>query len=148
MNHRYLCANHRQWLTTDTIRAEQAWLDWMERGASLYEEGSHGEAIPYLGCAFELANFLLEARWPGYSVAAMRFSDSARQLMEAYRRRGEESQCNYILVGASSRLARELKDRDNYRITADCIRTLYAGEPNPPARQQWQQNLAGTASLH
>ncbi|MFC6633946.1 hypothetical protein [Microbulbifer taiwanensis] len=148
MNLRYLCANHRQWLTADTVRAEQAWLDWSERGAGLCEEGNYAEAIPYLGCAFELANFLLEAHWPGYGVAAMRFSDSASQLMAAYRQRGEDNQCNYILVGASSRLARELKDRDNYRIAADCIRTLYAGESNPPARQQWQQGLAGVVSLH
>lgn len=148
MNHRYLCANHRHWLTADTFRAEQAWLDWMERGASLCEERNYKEAIPYLGCAFELADFLLGAQWPGYSIAATRFSDCARQLMEAYRQRGEDGQCNYILVGASSRLARELKDRDNYRTTADCIRALYTGEPNPPARQRWQQGLAGVRSLH
>ncbi|WP_323846058.1 hypothetical protein [Microbulbifer magnicolonia] len=147
MNLRFLCANHRQWLMSDTLRAEQAWLDWSECGASLCEEANYAEAIPYLGCAFELANFLLDARWPGYSIASMRFCDSARQLMDAYRRRGEENQCNYILVGASSRLARELNDRQNYQITADCIRALYLGD-FAPAPQLRLVGRAGGTSLH
>lgn len=148
MNLRYLCGNHRQWLTADTIRAEQAWLDWQERGTALSEEKNFRAAIPFLGCAFELANHLLSEHWPGYSVAAVRFADSARSLMDAYRQRNEVSQYNYILVGASSRLARELKDAGRYRITADCIRALYAGEPDPQGRRQWQQGQVGSAGLH
>ncbi|AMX01230.1 hypothetical protein [Microbulbifer thermotolerans] len=148
MNHRYLCANHHQWLTADPLRAEQAWMDWIERGASLCEDGNQGEAIPFLGCAYELADFLLSVRRPAYAIAAQRFAESARLLMDAYHHRGQQNHGNYILVGASSRLARELKDGDNYRITADCIRTLYTREPNPPARQQWQRQLGGIVSLH
>lgn len=148
MNLRYLCANHRQWLTADTHRAEQAWQDWVDLGTSLCEERDYDRAIPYMGCAFELANFLLQEHWPGYTVAAVRFSDCARALMEAYRRRGDENQRNYILVGASSRLARELKDRHNHQITADCIRALYAGETGPRARQEWQQGPTSPVGLH
>ncbi|WP_193163542.1 hypothetical protein [Microbulbifer hainanensis] len=145
MNLRFLCANHRQWLTADSRRAEQAWLDWTEQGSALCEVHSYAEAIPFLGCAFELADYLLGAQWPGYPVAAMRFGDSARQLMEAYRQRGDASLCNYILVGASSRLARELHDRRHYQLTADCIRTLYLAGPETslaPAR------AAGGRRLH
>ncbi|WP_250460524.1 hypothetical protein [Microbulbifer litoralis] len=149
MNLRFLCANHRQWLTAEPHRAEQAWLDWVERGASLAEDGSYAEAIPFLGCAFELADYLLGEQWPGYSVAAMRFGDSARQLMEAYRQRGEGNRCNYILVGASSRLARELANRQHYQITADCIRALYVGQSEEPVRTPWEVGTAvGGARLH
>ncbi|SHF35261.1 hypothetical protein SAMN04487965_2009 [Microbulbifer donghaiensis] len=148
MKLRFLCANHRQWLTADSGRAEQAWLDWVERGATLCEEGNHAEAIPLLGCAFDLASFLLGEHWPGYAVAAVRFSDTARQLMAAYRRNGESGPANYILVGASSLLARELHDRRNYQVTADCIRTLYAGQPHAAAPQPWPKDSAGARRLH
>lgn len=149
MNLHFLCANHRQWLTADPLRAEKAWLDWNERGASLLEEGSYAEAIPFLGCAFELADYLLGQEWPGYSVAATRVSDGARQLMDAYRARGEDNLCNYILVGASSRLARELADRRKYRITADCIRALYVGQSKISVLTPWESGAAvGDARLH
>lgn len=148
MNLRYLCANHRQWLTADTARAELAWLDWMERGVSLCEEKNYAEAIPFLGCAFELSDYLLGEHWPGYSVAAMRFGDCARQLMEAYRARGEGNQCNYILVGASSRLARELGNRQHYQITADCIRALYLAQPAAEPPLPRAAVAAGAAQLH
>lgn len=128
MNLKFLCANHRQWLMSDVRRAEQAWLEWNERGNLLCEEERYAHAVPFLGCAYELADFLLTERAPGYAVAAMRFVDSARLLMEAYRQFGESGHANYILVGASSRLARELADRSHYQLTADCIRTLYTAE--------------------
>ena len=145
MNLRYLCANHRQWLTSDPERAEQTWMDWAERGAMLCEEGDHARAIPFLGCAFELADYLLGEGAPGYAVAAVRFTDSARQLIEAYRQRGETGLGNYILVGASSRLARELSDKQRYALTADCIRTLYTAEMTVP--EQWRGQLANTTQL-
>ncbi|SEA19413.1 hypothetical protein [Microbulbifer marinus] len=151
MKLRYLCANHRQWLTADTDRAERAWLDWVERGTHLCEERSYAEAIPYLGCAFDLASFLLGECWPGYAVAAVRFSDSARQLMDAYRQCGDAGLGNYILVGASSRLARELHNPRNdqiSQITADCLRTLYGGEPHTAAPQLWPRDSAGARRLH
>lgn len=133
MNLRFLCANHRQWLMSDVVRAEQAWLEWAERGTVLFEEGDYAQAVPFLGCAYELADFLLAERAPGYAVAAVRFADSARLLIEAYQQRGNHSHANYILVGASSRLARELADKAHYQITADSIRTLYTSEANTPA---------------
>ncbi|WP_288129042.1 hypothetical protein [Microbulbifer sp.] len=144
MNLKYLCANHRQWLTSNPQRAEQAWTDWTERGTELCEEGSFDQAIPYLGCAFELASYLLTAGAPGYSVAATRFTDCARQLIEAYRQRGESGLGNYILVGASSRLARELGDKQRYHLTADCIRTLYMAESSIP--EQWRGTTANAVA--
>ncbi|WP_226663900.1 hypothetical protein [Microbulbifer aggregans] len=132
MNLRFLCANHRQWLTSDTERAARAWSDWTERGAELCERGEYAEAVPFLGCAFELASYLLAERAPDYAVAALRFTDSARQLIEAYRQRDEAGLANYVLVGSSSRLARELADKRHYQLTADCIRTLYTAEISAP----------------
>lgn len=143
MNLRFLCANHRQWLMSDARRAEQAWQDWLERGSLLCEEGQYAQAVPFLGCAFELADFLLSARAPGYSVAAMRFTDSARLLMEAYRQRGDSGHANYVLVTSSSRLARELADRSHYQLTADCIRTLYTAETTIP--EPWRGRVHGDA---
>ncbi|MCK7598128.1 hypothetical protein M0G74_12670 [Microbulbifer sp. CAU 1566] len=139
MNLRFLCANHRQWLMTSVSRAEQAWLEWMERGAMLCEEGQYRQAIPFLGCAFELADYLLGERSPGYSVAAMRFTDSARLLMEAYHQCGESGHGNYILVVASSRLAQELVVKSHYQMTADCIRALYTTGVGVP--EAWRQAL-------
>lgn len=147
MNVKYLCANHRQWLTSDPKRAEQAWMDWTERGTTLCEEGSYDQAIPYLGCAFELASYLLSASAPGYSVAATRFTDCARELIDAYRQRGETGLGNYILVGASSRLARELNNKQRYQLTADCIRTLYMAESTIPER--WRtRSVTSAGHLH
>ncbi|GAB2891879.1 hypothetical protein ACCI51_02575 [Microbulbifer echini] len=133
MNLRYLCANHRQWLIDNTGRAEQAWLDWIERGRILCEEGNYREAIPYLGCAFDVAGMLLTQQSPSYTISATRFSESAAQLMAAYRKLGDEKHLQYLLVGASSVLARQLGDRDKQGLAADCISALYAdGESAPP----------------
>ncbi|HEY8568147.1 hypothetical protein [Microbulbifer sp.] len=142
MNLRFLCANHRQWLMSDPRRAEQAWRDWLERGHLLCEEGQYLQALPFLGCAFELAEFLLSERTPGFSVAVMRFTESARLLMEAYRQRGEGGHANYVLVISSSRLARELADRAHYPLTADCIRILYTAETSVP--EPWRKRARDT----
>ncbi|BBM01227.1 hypothetical protein [Microbulbifer sp. GL-2] len=125
MNLRYLCANHRQWLVDNKDRAEMAWLDWIERGKLLAEEGNHSEAIPYLGCAFDVAGMLLTRQWPSYTESAQRFSESAAGLMQSYREQGDEKLHHYILAGASSVLARQLGDRDKQRVAADCISALY-----------------------
>ena len=148
MNLKYLCANHRQWLMSDARRAEQSWLEWTERGALLCEEGQYRQSVPFLGCAFELADFLLSERAPGFAVALMRFTDSARQLMEAYRRSGDNGHANYILMGASSRLARELAVKAHYQLTADCIRTLYTSDASVPEawRRQVQQGELSPAA--
>ncbi|WP_444929200.1 hypothetical protein ACJJIF_15320 [Microbulbifer sp. SSSA002] len=152
MNLRYLCANHRQWLTADTDRAEKAWLDWIERGKLLIEERNYAEAIPYLGCAFDLASFLLEKQWPTYAISATRFSESALWLMAAYRELGDEKLRNYILAGASSMLARELGDSHKQRIAADCLSALYPGEAQQPMRDFSSARLSacinGGNSLH
>ncbi|MFA0809626.1 hypothetical protein [Microbulbifer epialgicus] len=134
MNLRYLCANHRQWLVDNKDCAEKAWWDWMERGKLLSEEGNHLEAIPYLGCAFDVAGMLLTCQWPCYATSAQRFSESAVGLMEAYREQGDEKLHQYILAGASSALARQLGERDKQEVAAGCIGALYAngsGEPIP-----------------
>lgn len=144
MNLRFLCANHRQWLTSDIKRAVRAWSDWTERGAELCERGEYVEAIPFLGCAFELASHLLAERKPDYAVATLRFTECARQLIEAYRQQGETGFANYVLVGSSSRLARELADKRNYRLTADCIQTLYSGEAGVVGGRQ--AGFAGNAT--
>ncbi|MFV8782839.1 hypothetical protein ACNKU7_10495 [Microbulbifer sp. SA54] len=143
MNLRFLCANHRQWLTSDLKRATRAWSDWAERGAELCEREAFAEAVPYLGCAFELASYLLGERAPDYALSALRFTDSARLLIEAYRRRGESGLANYILVGSSSRLASELSDKRHYQLTADCLRTLYTAEGMPP-----NARIAATGAQH
>ncbi|WP_143735537.1 hypothetical protein [Microbulbifer mangrovi] len=144
MNLKFLCANHRQWLMSDSRRAEQAWLEWTEQGGLLCEEKQYQQAVPFLGCAYELADFLLSERAPGYAVAATRFVDSAHKLMEAYRQYGATGHANYILVGASSRLARELVDRSHYQLTADCIRTLYTAEASLP--ESWRGQMKGNSA--
>lgn len=98
----------------------------------LCEEGNHSEAIPYLGCAFDVAGMLLTREWPSYAVSATRFSDSAAQLMAAYRNQGDEKHHHYLLVGASSVLARQLGDRDKQQLAADCISALYSDGDGKP----------------
>lgn len=132
MNLKFLCANHRQWLTSDVQRAERYWLDWMEQGCALFDSDNYAEAAPYFGCAFELADHLLAENWPSYPVAAGRFTNCAVSLMSSYRQQGESGLYNYLLVGASSRLARELQRDRNCRVTSDCIEALYRSEPRVP----------------
>ncbi|MEX2961943.1 hypothetical protein [Microbulbifer sp. TYP-18] len=152
MNLRYLCANHSQWLIADKGRAEKTWLDWMERGKILSEEGNGADAIPYLGSAFDLAGFLLTKQWPSYAVSATRFSENALCLMAAYRELGDEKLCNYIRAGASSLLARQLRDGCKQRVTADCISALYP-EDHPrsvqgPGAGSEPSPVAGDTHLH
>jgi hypothetical protein len=129
-----LCANLRQWLTSDVQRAERYWLDWIEQGCALFDGGKYSEAALYFGCAFELADYLLAGSWPSYPAAARRFTQCAISLMESYQLQGEAGLRNYLLVSASSRLARELQRRQGCQVTADCIEALYQSEPRAPRR--------------
>lgn len=131
MNLRYLCANHRQWLIADPARAEQYWLEWLETGNHYYEQGGFQEAIPYFGCAFELAESLLSSAWPGINEAASRFTLSSVCLAQAYEWSGKMDIRNYLLTQASCRLAKELSVAEQYTHISHCMQSLYWAELNP-----------------
>jgi hypothetical protein len=130
MNLRFLCANHHQWLIAETSRAEAHWLEWIETGSNYYEQGLLEEAIPYFGCAFEIADHLLTDRWPCIDTAVSRFTLSSICLSQCYGLLGENETRNYLVVQASRRLAKELPTPGEYPHIAECMQSLYWSELN------------------
>jgi len=134
VNLRFLCANHHRWLAASSRRAEQAWLNWRERGARLSEARNFAEAIPYLGCAFELADHLLGARWPGYRVAAVRFGGGTGRGVAALNRGSACYSPAYVEIGIRPELLVQLLARR--QLVAADLRGL-----TPRARRQLRRAL-------
>lgn len=128
MNLRFLCANHRQWLDADLNRSEQHWFEWMEAGSNCLETGEIKEAIPFFGCAFEIAENLLTHSWPTADHAISRFTLSSVCLVHAYEEIAEHAIREYLIVQANCRLARELPESEKYPYVAQCMQSLYGME--------------------
>ncbi|MCW8091144.1 hypothetical protein [Alteromonas sp. ASW11-130] len=56
----YLCAKHADWIYNNPQHATHFLQRDELQGVMLFYEGHYTEAIPYLGCAFDIAAILLE----------------------------------------------------------------------------------------
>lgn len=56
----YLCAKHAEWVYTNPNEAAYFLSRDEKQGASLFNTGRYSDSIPYLGCAFDIAEILLE----------------------------------------------------------------------------------------
>lgn len=126
MNLQYLCAKHRQWLFEDFDRAEQHWLQWIERGIQAYEQQDYRNAVTFLGCAFEISNHLLSQSWPDIEVTVSRYTYSNICLARAYEQIGEHQTRHYLLAEADRRLADFYPEPASYNHLARCKQSLKA----------------------
>ncbi|WP_141398523.1 MULTISPECIES: hypothetical protein [Microbulbifer] len=107
MKLRFLCAHHRQWLIAEPQRAERWMLGWVEQGEALLAQEGPEQALPFFGCALELADFLLIVRGRADASAVRRFSDCARHLLATAAILEEWSMCHWAVGLAQQRLAEE-----------------------------------------
>ncbi len=56
----YLCAKHAEWVYTHPNEAAYFLSRDEKQGACLFNTGRYSDSIPYLGCAFDIAEILLE----------------------------------------------------------------------------------------
>ena len=126
MNLSYLCATHRQWLFDDFERAEQHWLQWIERGIQSYEQQNYREAVSFLGCAFEISDHLLSHSWPDIEAAVSHYTYSNICLARAYDQINEQQTRHYLSAEADRRLADFYPESTSYKHLARCKQSLKA----------------------
>lgn len=129
MKLRYLCPNHRNWILSNDHKADQYWLSWIETANIFHQTGKTPEAIPYIGCSFEVSEHLLSLNSPDHKTSVKRFTYSSQLLAEAYYATGDNERCNYILEQASLRLAKELKKPDLAHYVTTCMHSLQLTQP-------------------
>lgn len=56
----YLCPKHSDWVYNNPQQAAYYLMRNDMQGSLLYQSGCYSDAIPYLGCAFDIAAILLE----------------------------------------------------------------------------------------
>ena len=60
MSLQFLCPNHRDWVYFHSEEALQYIENAQQKGELMYRQGKWREAIPFLGCAYEATEILLE----------------------------------------------------------------------------------------
>lgn len=56
---KFLCEHHRQQLFNEPRRALARWQEWMAQGNARIEQGDWREACRFVGCSFEVSEWLL-----------------------------------------------------------------------------------------
>lgn len=135
MQARFLCPNHRQWLN-DTPQAAQTHLaDTMETGLYYRSQQQWTLAIPYLGCAFETADIVLQQQ--ASRQALLDFTCSAIMLANTMQQRqlGEN-----ICQQAHSRLLHSppLSDQHAQRCLQQCLLALSSYQQNTQEIKAWE----------
>ena len=130
MKLRYLCPNHRGWLFADEQRAEYYWQVWIETADHHCQGGKVDQAIPFLGCTYELAEFLLSARQPNPSLAISRFTYTSLLLTTAYAQLGDVDMYHSVTTQARDRLAMELVIPGMSNYVNSCIESLSVSVSN------------------
>ncbi|KGJ90469.1 hypothetical protein [Thalassotalea sp. ND16A] len=124
MKYQFLCSNHGQQLQSSPGRALSCYRDASEHGENLAFSGLHSEAIPYLGCAFESAEMLLEQMSLNVNHYALCFTESAVMLAKSLSLAGLENECDEILNLCVQRL---MKVKSLPReILSDCLLRIHS----------------------
>ena len=124
----YLCPNHRNWLFSNCQRAEYYWHTWMDTADYFCQTGQIEQAIPYLGCAFELAEHSLTHRAPDHSLAIHRFTYNSLLLAMAYQYEGDVDSQNTIVKQALERLEKELAFPGLSGYVSRCMQRLFVNQ--------------------
>ena len=60
----FLCDRHRRQVLTETTTAISFWEQWMRQGSELFDQRQWQMAANYLGCSFEVAEWLVNKPRP------------------------------------------------------------------------------------
>ncbi|WP_340678822.1 hypothetical protein [Paraglaciecola sp.] len=138
MTNRFLCPTHRQWLQTNPTAAIAHFTDTQDTGQWYREQGLWQQALPYVGCAYETAEIVLNLQVKDKALSVINFTSSAILLADTWHKAGEFSNSRDVLRNAQQRLVPEHTLCYQQTVLQDCIRdcikALATGE-------QFEQNL-------
>lgn len=102
---RFLCPTHKTQLLAQSFDQLGAhWLDWMMRAAVFYPQHSWREALPFVGCGFELSCHLIEKDQADIPSAAIKLSLSAIYLHNLFQHLSDPLNAQKVLHEAVARL--------------------------------------------
>lgn len=101
----FLCPAQRGEITSSVERATARWLAWLDDGCGHYAAMRYRQALPYLGCALECSELMLNKAWPDDTVALARFTYSSICLGRAYEQLGDAQASRSLLDYACQRVA-------------------------------------------
>lgn len=108
MKLRFLCAGHRQWLSSSPGQAVECWSNGLETGKIYCDQHQWQEALPYVGCAYEASEIMLSTTYLDKYNSVYFFTSSAVLLMEVLSRLNCHDESRQVYQSATQRLGREL----------------------------------------
>lgn len=108
MKLQFLCANHRSQLENNVTKAIQFWQSGFDTGQFYLDHMLWHDAVPHLGCAFEIAEILLSNKMIEPEVACRWFSQSSILLASTFNNLRYSSEAEEINWMAINRLKEEL----------------------------------------
>ncbi|MGO4892246.1 hypothetical protein [Flavobacterium sp. W21_SRS_FM6] len=131
MTTRFLCPNHRHWLQSNPKAAIAHLSDTQDTGQWYREQGLWSQALPYLGCAFETAEIVLNTSTKNQATAVITFTSCAVLLGDTWHKLGELGLSRQAFQSAQQRLIPELslyqQQSDIQACITDCIQALAKG---------------------
>lgn len=106
----FLCRHHRESLIRDHD-ADQLlaqWIEWMSSGGLHYALGSLRQAIPYIGCAFELMAEALGRQRIAAHEGVTRLTLSGIYLADSFERYGDPDKARFSLSRTFQQLGGQL----------------------------------------
>ncbi|KXI29862.1 hypothetical protein [Paraglaciecola hydrolytica] len=122
MTHRFLCANHRQWLQSNPAAANAHFADTQDTGQWYREQGLWQQALPYVGCAYETAEIVLTLQARDKATCVINFTSCAILLADTWHKAGEHANSSEVLRNAQQRLVPEHTLCYQQPVIQDCIR--------------------------
>lgn len=122
--------HHRKLLDMSPVKQSETWFEWMNLGALHYDLQQWQEAIPYLGCAFDLSCQLLCRH--RYKMSEQELKSTATQLTlsaiyltNAFQHFGNRDKARFILAKAL-RILHQDKQQVNLQAgwAQECVQAL------------------------
>ena len=132
MTYRFLCPNHRQWLQTHPAAANAHFADTQDTGQWYREQGLWIQALPYMGCAYETAEIVLNLQAIDKATSVINFTSCAILLADTWHKAGDYVNSREVLRCAQQRLVAEFalcyQSPALQDCLSDCIKALARGE--------------------
>jgi len=107
MNVQFLCATHKQQLSTNKTQALRCWRNAYEAGQTFVDMQLPLEALPHLGCAYEVAEIILSKQMLEDFDGVVLLATSTASLAKCYLKMGEAAVAKDIIELTVSRLNQE-----------------------------------------
>ena len=108
MKPQFLCARHRQQLSSTPNLAIHYWQESYDRGKVSIGRELWDKALPHAGLAFESSEIIMNTHAVNLRWACEMFASSAKMLADTYAQLGMELQKQKAMTYAIERLEKEL----------------------------------------